>query len=58
MQAPHSFTRPASPDIPEEDAYTVSPFPDFDDSEKVQQYIRDRRVIGVRLALQTVPTDP
>lgn len=27
--------------------YNVSPFPDFDDAEKVQQYIQDRRVIGV-----------
>jgi 3-deoxy-7-phosphoheptulonate synthase len=27
--------------------YIVSPFPDFDDAEKVQQYIQDRRVIGV-----------
>ncbi|KAF8064116.1 hypothetical protein FPV67DRAFT_1420336 [Lyophyllum atratum] len=26
--------------------YNVSPFPDFDDAEKVQQYIQDRRVIG------------
>ncbi|KAJ7938268.1 hypothetical protein B0H13DRAFT_1942175 [Mycena leptocephala] len=26
--------------------YIVSPFPDFDDAEKVQQYIQDRRVIG------------
>ncbi|KAG6908475.1 3-deoxy-7-phosphoheptulonate synthase [Tephrocybe rancida] len=30
----------------EEDMYNVSPFPDFDDAEKVQQYIQDRRVIG------------
>ncbi|KNZ79742.1 Phospho-2-dehydro-3-deoxyheptonate aldolase, tyrosine-inhibited [Termitomyces sp. J132] len=26
--------------------YNVSPFPDFDDPEKVQQFIQDRRVIG------------
>ncbi|KAG5636977.1 3-deoxy-7-phosphoheptulonate synthase [Sphagnurus paluster] len=26
--------------------YNVSPFPDFEDAEKVQQYIQDRRVIG------------
>ncbi|TFK37676.1 3-deoxy-7-phosphoheptulonate synthase [Crucibulum laeve] len=26
--------------------YNVSPFPDFDDAQKVQQYIQDRRVIG------------
>ncbi|KAF8885665.1 3-deoxy-7-phosphoheptulonate synthase [Infundibulicybe gibba] len=26
--------------------YTVSPYPDFEDAEKVQQYIQDRRVIG------------
>ncbi|KAG6812694.1 hypothetical protein H0H92_001323 [Tricholoma furcatifolium] len=33
--------------VPDEvDMYNVSPFPDFDDSEKVQQYIQDRRVIG------------
>ncbi|KAJ6596765.1 3-deoxy-7-phosphoheptulonate synthase [Mycena sp. CBHHK59/15] len=32
--------------IPEDDMYIVSPFPDFDDAEKVQQYIQDRRVIG------------
>ncbi|KAG6853860.1 hypothetical protein C0991_000621 [Blastosporella zonata] len=30
----------------EEEMYNVSPFPDFDDAEKVQQYIQDRRVIG------------
>ncbi|KAG6902940.1 hypothetical protein C0995_009332 [Termitomyces sp. Mi166 len=30
----------------EDDMYSVSPFPDFDDPEKVQQYIQDRRVIG------------
>jgi len=29
-----------------DDMYNVSPFPDFDDAEKVQQYIQDRRVIG------------
>ncbi|KAJ6468988.1 hypothetical protein C8R47DRAFT_1150816 [Mycena vitilis] len=32
--------------VPDEDMYNVSPFPDFDDAEKVQQYIQDRRVIG------------
>jgi hypothetical protein len=26
----------------------LSPSPDFDDADKVQQYIRDRRVVGVR----------
>ncbi|KIK09538.1 hypothetical protein K443DRAFT_82530 [Laccaria amethystina LaAM-08-1] len=26
--------------------YNVSPFPDFDDAQKVHQYIQDRRVIG------------
>lgn len=26
--------------------YNVSPFPDFDDAQKVQQYIQDRRVVG------------
>ncbi|KAL0952366.1 hypothetical protein HGRIS_006644 [Hohenbuehelia grisea] len=26
--------------------YNVSPFPDFDDKEKVRQYIEDRRVVG------------
>jgi 3-deoxy-7-phosphoheptulonate synthase len=31
--------------------YNVSPFPDFDDAEKVQQYIQDRRVIGVGVHL-------
>ncbi|KAH0579753.1 hypothetical protein H2248_002590 [Termitomyces sp. 'cryptogamus'] len=30
----------------EDDMYNVSPFPDFDDPEKVQQFIQDRRVIG------------
>lgn len=33
--------------VPDEDMHNVSPFPDFDDVEKVQQYIQDRRVIGV-----------
>ncbi|KAJ7147399.1 hypothetical protein C8R46DRAFT_1045409, partial [Mycena filopes] len=28
--------------------HIVSPFPDFEDAEKVQQYIQDRRVIGSR----------
>ncbi|GLB44113.1 putative stereospecific condensation of phosphoenolpyruvate (PEP) and D-erythrose-4-phosphate (E4P) giving rise to 3-deoxy-D-arabino-heptulosonate-7-phosphate (DAHP) [Lyophyllum shimeji] len=41
--APKPFRFPV-PD--EEDMYNVSPFPDFDDAEKVQQYIQDRRVIG------------
>jgi hypothetical protein len=36
--------------VPDEDMYTVSPFPDFEDAERVEQYIRDRRVIGVRLS--------
>lgn len=27
--------------------YNVSPIPDFNDESKVQQYIQDRRVIGV-----------
>ena len=27
--------------------YNVSPIPDFNDQSKVQQYIQDRRVIGV-----------
>lgn len=27
--------------------YNVSPIPDFDDDSKVQQYMQDRRVIGV-----------
>jgi len=40
--APRSFRF----DIPDEDMYNVSPFPDFEDAEKVQQYIQDRRVIG------------
>lgn len=26
--------------------YNVSPFPDFEDAQKVHQYIQDRRVIG------------
>lgn len=34
---------PAIPD----DMYNVSPIPDFNDQSKVQQYIQDRRVIGV-----------
>jgi hypothetical protein len=29
--------------------HTVSPVPDFDDSEKVDQYIQDKRVLGVCL---------
>jgi 3-deoxy-7-phosphoheptulonate synthase len=29
-----------------DDMYNVSPIPDFDDADKVQQYIQDRRVIG------------
>lgn len=28
--------------------YNVSPIPDFNDHSKVQQFIQDRRVIGVR----------
>ena len=28
--------------------YNVSPMPDFNDQSKVQQFIQDRRVIGVR----------
>jgi len=29
--------------------HNVSPIPDFDDDSKVQQYMQDRRVVGVRL---------
>ncbi|KAJ3743069.1 3-deoxy-7-phosphoheptulonate synthase [Lentinula detonsa] len=32
--------------IPDEDQFDVSPLPDFDDEERVQQYLQDRRVIG------------
>ncbi|KAJ3727785.1 3-deoxy-7-phosphoheptulonate synthase [Lentinula raphanica] len=32
--------------IPDEDQYDVSPLPDFDDDDRVQQYLQDRRVIG------------
>ncbi|KAF9460471.1 3-deoxy-7-phosphoheptulonate synthase [Collybia nuda] len=39
---PRSFRFP----VPDDDMYNVSPFPDFDDAQKVQQYIQDRRVIG------------
>jgi len=28
-------------------AYNVTPIPDVDDDQKLQQYIQDRRVIGV-----------
>lgn len=40
-----------SPAVPpdEEDMYDVTPYPDFEDAVKVQQYIQDRRVIGVGL---------
>jgi len=29
--------------------HSISPIPDFDDDEKVQQYMQDRRVMGVRV---------
>ncbi|KAF9047011.1 hypothetical protein BDP27DRAFT_1434429 [Rhodocollybia butyracea] len=32
--------------IPDEDKYDASPFPDFDDDDRVQQFLQDRRVIG------------
>ncbi|KIK54594.1 hypothetical protein GYMLUDRAFT_48500 [Collybiopsis luxurians FD-317 M1] len=32
--------------IPDEDSFDASPYPDFDDDERVQQYLQDRRVIG------------
>jgi len=31
--------------------YNVTPIPDVDDDQKLQQYIQDRRVIGVRVLL-------
>lgn len=40
--------------IPDEDKYDASPFPDFDDDSRVQQYLQDRRVIGVRLSTSDV----
>ncbi|KAG6877523.1 hypothetical protein C0993_006387 [Termitomyces sp. T159_Od127] len=43
IKAQRAF-RFAVPD--EDDMYTVSPFPDFEDPARVQQYIQDRRVIG------------
>jgi len=33
-------------EVPDDDMYNVSPFPDFEDSEQVQKYIQDRRVVG------------
>ncbi|KAF8990249.1 3-deoxy-7-phosphoheptulonate synthase [Cyathus striatus] len=44
---PFSFRFPIDKDM-----YNVSPFPDFDDEDKVQQYIQDRRVIGYDPLLQ------
>jgi len=32
--------------IPDEDKYDASPFPDFEDDGRVQQYLQDRRVLG------------
>ncbi|KAJ4481073.1 3-deoxy-7-phosphoheptulonate synthase [Lentinula aciculospora] len=32
--------------VPDEDKFDVSPLPDFDDDDRVQQYLQDRRVIG------------
>jgi hypothetical protein len=44
---------PFSPiEVPDDDMYNVSPFPDFEDSEQVQKYIQDRRVVGVCLFIQ------
>jgi 3-deoxy-7-phosphoheptulonate synthase len=34
--------------------YNVSPIPDFNDQSKVQQYIQDRRVIGVSRILRNL----
>lgn len=36
--------------IPDEDKYDASPFPDFEDDGRVQQYLQDRRVLGVCLS--------
>ena len=36
--------------VPDEDKFDVSPLPDFDDDVRVQQYLQDRRVIGVGLS--------
>lgn len=33
------------------DLHDVTPAPDFEDSDKFEQYITDRRVTGVSLAL-------
>lgn len=39
--------------------YNVSPIPDFNDQSKVQQYIQDRRVIGVRfISFHFIPAHP
>jgi hypothetical protein len=37
-------------------AYNVTPIPDVDDDQKLQQYIQDRRVIGVCVLLVHLAT--
>ncbi|KAK7441737.1 hypothetical protein VKT23_016400 [Stygiomarasmius scandens] len=39
-------TKPFRFPVPDEEMYNASPYPDFDDADRVQQYLQDRRVIG------------
>jgi len=34
-----------------DDNHDISPVPDFDDAQKINQYIKDRRVIGVHVTI-------